>query len=304
VHVAELAALAVRVGTVLVLFIGFGAGHWWSWFRRLTHPVPGAPIVRAIVEALDPEIAAVEGTAVRRCQRLIEIVESECPPECVASAELHDWQIAGPALLLRSARALSAMLELRPGGYEADASALLRIVFENVVTFAWLAINPSEHAPLWVKNDFRQRLAAHRDLSSVGDDDVVDAESVAYFESYVAQVRGDLPKPQQLARAADDHWHERLPGHPKFDARGSFSDMYRVTYRHSSKFAHPTPVGLQPFVRRFANGKAVFTREQRTGTNPYAYAPFVYGIGLRVAAVALGWPTLNQIDNAIGGDDA
>ena len=251
---------------------------------------------------LESESGLIETIAERRSVRLIALAEQKCPRDTESTGELHDWRVAGPALLLRAARSLSAMFVLRPGAYDADASVLLRIVFESVASFAWLAIDPIKHGPVWVKSDFRQRLAAHRELSVVGDEDVIDAESVRYFEEYVARVSGELPKPQQLARAADDHWHRRLAGHPKFDARGSFSDMYRITYRHSSKFAHPTPMGLQPFVRRFANGKAVFTREHPTASSPYAYAPFVFGIGLRVASIALGWPTLEAIDDAIGDD--
>jgi hypothetical protein len=238
---------------------------------------------------------------VTRARRMVALVHSYYPQAWYTAGPLDEWPLVASGLVRRATQSLAAVIALRPGGFYSDAAVLTRTIFEHVTAFAWIAACPDERVRPWLKNDLRQRVAAHRELVQVGDGGLIAPEVIAQFEAYIGAVQDDLPKTAQQAKAADEHWSRILDGQPDWKARGGFSGMYRVTYRHTSKFAHPTAIGLHPHLTEFGRGIVVVGDEiTDLDPSPFSFASSVLGMGLRVASIALGWPRLEQIDDIYG----
>jgi Family of unknown function (DUF5677) len=65
------------------------------------------------------------------------------------------WRGYSFCLLARAHHALESIFIL--GDREADCAALLRVLFEHVLTLAWLLIDPSVHYPRLLKGEHTER---------------------------------------------------------------------------------------------------------------------------------------------------
>jgi hypothetical protein len=238
-----------------------------------------------------------DDVGVRRAEQLIRLVLRRYPQAWYTEGPFNEWPIVSAGLIRRAAQCMAAIVALQPGGFHSDAAVLMRTLFEHVNVFAWLAVSPNERIGPWLKNDLRQRIAANKALIGNGEKGLITDEIVAQYEAYMAGVTGTYPNPEQQAKDADDHWSAILERQPTWKDAGGFSGMFRVTYRHTSKFAHPTVIGLQTHLTEFGRGVVVLDTEQpEMDPSPFAFAPGVLGMGLRIASAALGWPGLDEID--------
>lgn len=232
-----------------------------------------------------------------RSRELIELVLRHYPQAWYSAGPFDEWPVVAAGLIRRATQCLGAVISLQRGCFYSDAAVLTRAIFEHVTAFAWIAVSPDKRIGPWLKHDLKTRLAAHKALVEIGETGLLEDHVVAQFETYIANVKDNLPKPAEQAKVADEHWSAILDRQPTWKDKGGFSGMYRITYRYTSKFAHPTIIGFQPHIVEFGAGVVVVGDEvAETDASAFVLAPGVLGMGLRVASIALGWPTIEQID--------
>src|SRR4051794_21447918 len=129
------------------------------------------------MELWDTEALARSEQASRRSRAMLGLIDQLYPRTVPATGAHHDWPAAGWAMLARSAGSLGSVMALLAPRRAIDAAVLARTLYEQAVTFAWIAINPTEHARRWVRWDRRQRIKADNDLRDVGAEPVLDAET-------------------------------------------------------------------------------------------------------------------------------
>ncbi len=84
--------------------------------------------------------------------------------------ELHNWDLVAPAMLFSATSCLVSLrwlAEAQTPRRDEDAIVLLRRLYEHVVIFAWIAIDPARNAPRWVAEDYQHRLRADSDLARI-----------------------------------------------------------------------------------------------------------------------------------------
>jgi hypothetical protein len=255
--------------------------------------------------------------AMLQIDRLIRLNGAPVPVTTAEAVpnELHNWDLAGPAMLFS---ATSCLLSLRwlaeaPKPYRTqDAIVLLRRLYEHAVDFAWISIDPPVRARRWVADDFYHRLRADNDLVRLGRGSLTQElrdEYQAYIDQY-GRTRpnhdGRMPDVATRADEADQHWSSRIDGHGTFPRRveeqqtgvWSLRKMYVAIYRPASSTAHPTAQSLRDFVwpggasDRFLIG---FNTEHPIERYPYTMAPLVFATMLLIAEQVLGRPNGDEV---------
>jgi hypothetical protein len=223
----------------------------------------------------------------------------------IAAAEPHlelegdpGWSLVAPGLLVHATSCLrSIVFRLGPDGAHNDASRLLRSLYDHVLTFAWLASDPPGLLPVWRKADLEERLKIDREVRGAGDQLLADADR-DQMEHDVAGIEGDAPDLASKAVAADRHWAPRI-GPFRADGLGSFRGLYTILFRQHSGLVHATMRGLNHVsVDLEPPRMRIVTKDVRPeGNGPYGMATAVYGLGLLVAADALGQPDAVEVEH-------
>jgi hypothetical protein len=78
------------------------------------------------------------------------------------------WSKWSTATLVRMADTVEAAMNLMEAGLEVDARTLLRSLYEQVVTFAWLAIDPGPRFARWFGDGLLEDLRLHNDAQPFG----------------------------------------------------------------------------------------------------------------------------------------
>lgn len=244
------------------------------------------------------EIIAALEAADLRSQRLLQVIDRYLPAAKHSTGAHDDWQLAGPALIARGVRGLHAVRALRPALCNLDAGVVVRSMFEHVVTFAWLAVDHTARMPIWVKYDRQQRIRMDNDCRSA-QMPLLSDEVHAQYVAEIAAIAGELPSLLNRAEAADSHWSTVIAEHPPSSDRTSFRGIYRTLYRHGSALAHATHYGLHPIIEDHEPGVFVIGPERiEDTTNSFTLAPVVLGMGLVISGVALGWPSMDELNEA------
>lgn len=265
-------------------------------------PIPRGGQARPDAAAL-PQVAR----AMRQIDRLLALMPNTLTVETTApqdGRELHNWDVVAPAMLFSAANCLLSLRWLATTPVprrEQDASILLRRIYEHVVAFAWIAIDPERNARRWVASDYRYRLAIDDELRALGRDGLDPAQR-ASFQAYI-QAHGQMPSVEQRADQADAHWLPRLAHHgdgrPNAERNFSLADEYTTIYRTTSANTHPSPRSLYAYVNpgggagRFAIGfMPNLTEEDRYA---YTFAPLTFATMLVIAQQVLGYPTSDAV---------
>lgn len=231
-----------------------------------------------------------------RASALIDLVEGRLEVEGDASGPETAWRMVGPALLVHATSSLrSIVFRLRPDGAHNDSSRLLRSLYDHVVTFAWLAADPPPRLALWRKDDLKERLKIHREFAHAGEELLPDDVREG-MERSVAQIEGSAPNLADKAAIADRHWIPRIDALEPHGMR-SFRGFYTILFRDQSGLVHATMRGLNHVTIDLEHERKRVVLEGPLGSSsPYGMATAVYGIGLLVAAQALGWPDADEVD--------
>lgn len=229
----------------------------------------------------------------RRARVLANLVDAPLPKEFVVSSDADAWPFVGTAMLSRAATSIRAISLLTEDGFNVDGSILTRSLYEHAVHFSWLAIDPSkERMELWRKEDLRSRIAADTDAISLGSPLLTEAAR-AEFERQKKAIGGKSDSLQALAKAADDYWVPLLPGLTSGDGFASFWGLYASIYRHYSKFAHPSQMGLNPVtIGELPLPELTVMAERDLGESrdTLGIAVVVFALMLLVASSSLGTP--------------
>lgn len=233
-----------------------------------------------------------------RTAALIELVEPSLEVEGDAGGPQTAWPMVAPALLAHATSNLrSIVFRLRSDGAHNDASRLLRSLYDHIVTFAWLAADPPTRLALWRKEDLEERLKIHREFAAAGEQLLPDADR-KQMEHDVARLRGKTPDLASKAAMADKHWIPRIGGALRPDSLSSFRGFYTILFREHSGLVHATMRGLNHVTIDLAppRKRVVLEAPLEGRVSPYGMASVVYGVGLLVAAQALGWPDANEVE--------
>jgi hypothetical protein len=264
--------------------------------------------------AATPEIRA----AMIQSERLLRLVNfpytvvSRVNPE----PRVHDnWDVVAPAMLfsasscLKSIRLLAATSAPRR---EQDASVLLRRLYEHVVDFAWIAINPAVHAGKWVADDRFYRLKIDSDFVKLGQPGL-DSNTRLRFEKGI-EATGRMPDVASRADLADRHWSQMISGHGVFPSNPaptggsivnaqngdwSLRTQYTIVYRSASANAHPTPMSLSAYIdAEGASGNFTIGMKPMDSDDRYAYtiAPLLFATMLFVSEHVLGVPKRADVE--------
>lgn len=258
-----------------------------------------------------PEIVA----AMRQIDRLVSLVAN---PVTVVSTqlqprELHNWELVAPAMVFSAASCLLSLRYLAEAAAprrDQDAFVLLRRLYEHLVDFAWIAIDPGTHAARWTADDLFYRLKLDDDFVKLGRG-ALSAEVRAEYQTFIDKHDG-LPQVIQRAQAADEYWSTRIDSHGTFptiaapqgqdltltqNGRWSLRSAYAFIYRAGSANVHPTPLSLHDYVWP-GGAKNTFTIGMNPGDiNRYAYtfAPLTFAMLLLIAEKVLGKPSASDV---------
>lgn len=233
-----------------------------------------------------------------RAGALMELVERELPAEFDVTGDHDAWPFLGYALLSRATGTLDSIFMLQPSERGADAMTLVRSLYEHVVHFAWLALDPSaERIGEWRKHDLKQRISADNDAAGVGVQ-LLDPSQRQGIEAQIA----DLPGSGRLVLAdmageADDHWESRVEAIRGRQEQHSFRGLYAIAYRQQSGLAHPGDRSIHPVIEDVsATRKRVKLEDGFEGRGPYGMATIIYALALLISERALGWPSSAEVD--------
>jgi Family of unknown function (DUF5677) len=206
------------------------------------------------------------------------------------------WGPVAHGFLARGGTLLESLTLLVERGMEGEAQMLLRILFEHVTTFCWLAIDPEPHVEQWREWADSRRLKVHEDAKRFGIKVLTPAE-VEQFKS----AKPPLPLPQ-LAQKVDEHWSEVStafrPYEPDDPNILTFSGFYTAVYRKASNLVHADMVSVDRFMTMpLPRQAAVHASETHSESNDYpAFSVALMGFLMIVFEHHFGWPARNVID--------
>jgi hypothetical protein len=142
-------------------------------------------------------------------------------------------------------------------------------------------------------------LKIHRGFADASELLIPDADR-EQMERDIARLDGKAPDLASKAALADDYWIPRIGGALRAESLNSFRGFYTILFREHSGLVHATMRGLNHVTVDLAAPRKRVVLEAPLGESrgPYGMATVVYGVGLLVAAQALGWPDADEI-NAI-----
>lgn len=235
---------------------------------------------------------------------LVGIVRRHLPKPIHVQAPgltLESWEVVGPSMVAKAAGTLRAMLALLPDRRSADATILLRSLYEGTLAMAWIAIDPSTHLPRWAKKTAVLALKADSDWAEVGIENLSKADRHHFEKKKADQALDEAPKAALMASEVDQHWGHAYPGIAKLTGDPanvvSFRGLYRHVFRRGSGVAHNDLLALRPFYAIDPLGGA-FVCEERHGPRdlyPWLFGTYVLGLGLLIGSMSFGWPPHEEV---------
>jgi Family of unknown function (DUF5677) len=219
-------------------------------------------------------------------------------------ADEDDWPPIAAGFLARAGQLLEALTALVERGHEGEAQMLLRIVYEHVTTFCWLAIDPKPHVLRWREWANSRQLKVHNGAKRFGIT-VLNPAEVAAYEKEQSPV--SLP---QLAKEVDRHWAQHSTAFRPYDDKKAhqlnvltFSGFYTAVYRKTSNLIHADMASPDRFASMPLTGKIVITPSEQHTENPDypSFAAVMVGFLLIVYGDRFGWPKREVVDRITHG---
>jgi hypothetical protein len=234
-------------------------------------------------------LASVNPELVRRAtDEMLALVDLRLPERFWPSEP--PWRSVLTALVARMAGIVASMRPLAEARHQADALVLLRALYEHLITFLWLAIDPDPRVGDWYRHTLAHRKALHHDALQFGVEDVLTPEQLEKAEE------AETLKPlEQRANEADEFWGPRIRGFYVQPAKGpknvlTLRGLYLVIYRLASRNAHATIESIDPCVRT-EGSRTIVDRHPREGSLIWSSLALpVFAMALVVSSERLGWP--------------
>jgi hypothetical protein len=221
---------------------------------------------------------------------LVQLVAERLPQRFYRSEQ--PWRSYGPAMVARMADVVQSTLILMAADRVMDGGVMVRVLYEHVVKFCWIAIDPDRHLALWSEDALCWERKLHTDLASYEEgfltDDELDASS--HYKAL---------KLVELAHEADQHWEGRIVGFVASgkgpQAKYTLRHLYNPVYRTLSEPVHARPEALR--------GNMELGRPRRVSLGQVEVAdvfwwPLIvtlYAKALLVCAARFGWPDPERV---------
>jgi hypothetical protein len=222
----------------------------------------------------------------KRLQGLIDLAWRSMPRVESGSGQFDDWTTYARGTVARCAYLSESVLALadRP----LDGEVVARSLFEHVITFAWIAAEPTSRLARWIAKDLRNRETLAREASTRFGLADLPEEVKAFFREERDGVE-EPPNVPEMARQADAHWLAVF--NDIFRSTSSLSGLYTIGYRGYSASVHPTVAGISPFYGRARGsgivvGRPVFDPRRC----PFGECTNAMTALLLITGHALGWP--------------
>jgi hypothetical protein len=214
-----------------------------------------------------------------------------------------NWSLWSAALTMRMADTVEAAMRLMEAGHESDGRTLVRSLYEQVVTLAWIAIDAGPRYQRWFRHGLWDDLRMHNDAARFGiptlsEEEVAitrkwlglnsDADDAGLKKKRQPDSSLLLPPVPDRARESDEYWSSRISGlHPPGHALG-FRGLYLAAFRTTSRSVHTSIGGLGVYVTEKQNRRVVH-RSESEGRLMWALIAPLFGMGLVIAAQEAWW---------------
>lgn len=227
----------------------------------------------------------------RANRALVALVEARLPERFWPSEDT--WRIAATAMVARMAGMLDSITALLGTRRQSDALILIRVLYEHVVVFCWMLIDPEERVIEWASNATRRRRTLHFDAADFGIE-VMAEEELAEAEG--ARLHARLG---ELADEVDDFWPARVRGLRQHAPEGprnllAFRGLYVGLYRVASRTVHAQADSVDPCAEVRGRVRRVFLEEDDTVAWS-GWATPLFGMALVVCHYRLGWPDEQEV---------
>jgi hypothetical protein len=218
--------------------------------------------------------------------RLCLLYVANAPPR---PATGENWETFLLACLARAHHTLRRMLD-HPD--EIDGAALARIVYEHVIAFAWVAIEPSGNYRQFLRWEYLQREKMRKDLEQFGE---VAPDHASVRRALIDMAPDSAPETPDRALAAERFWSRCVQPEWHFQFRRVYANLFRPY----SAFVHPTVMGLDPFIEVGSSRPRIGDPREVGNGHILAGAVVSFADGLIVASHRMGWPPMIAVVEAM-----
>lgn len=227
---------------------------------------------------------------------LIEVrLPLQMPPEDM-------WQAVAHGFLARGGTLLESVTLQVERGMPGEAQMLLRILFEHVVTFCWIGIDPEANMPQWREWADYRRFQAHKYAK-----ERFRIEPLTPAEATKVEKARQPIKLHKLTSAVDEHWSKVSPAFrsyspPKPDIL-TFTGVYTALYSKTSNLVHADPTSVERFMTMPLPTEAtIHAREKRSESEDHpSFGLAMMGFLLVVFGHHFSWPARDVIDEVTNG---
>lgn len=219
----------------------------------------------------------------------------QMPPEDMWQAIAHGFLARGGTLL----ESVTFEVEREMPG---EAQMLLRILFEHVVTFSWIGIDPEANIPQWREWAEYRRYQVHKYSKERFKIEPLTPAQVAKVEKAKQPI-----KLHKLTGAVDDHWSGVSSAFRSYNPEEpdilTFTGVYTAVYSKTSNLVHADPSSVERFMTMPLPGEAtIHAREKRSESEDYpSVALAMMGFLLVVFEHHFSWPARDVIDGVTNG---
>jgi hypothetical protein len=232
-----------------------------------------------------------DGAVEKAARELVGLVEHHMPQRFYRGE--HAWRAAGTAMIVRMADTVESIVALMNADLPVDSLILLRALYEQVVVYCWITIDPEGHYDRWLSGARWYERRLHND-SLAYDLELLSEDELAASESAV-----QLPGLAQMASEVDKHWGARMIGFRP--ARGgregilTLRGLYVAIYRIASRAAHAQPHALEPYSDFQSYPRRVTRPGPTTESIWWPLAIPLYAHALLICSTQLRWPDPNRV---------
>jgi Family of unknown function (DUF5677) len=178
---------------------------------------------------------------------LMSLVAEQLPRQFPPGGD--PWDGYAAAMVVRIGDIVRSIKVLMDDTQAIDGGILLRVLYEHVVKFCWIAIDPSDRYRRWGSDALIQTRKLHNDALPYGFT-VLDANELA-----AANAANDtLPDVASMANEVDTHWGGKIDGfQPRIRGQGQLGlitirGMYIPVYRTISEAVHCQPEVIDAYI--------------------------------------------------------